>query len=91
MDATQSHRTFFAHLVASAAGAAKNDRLVEAFASTPREKYLGPGPWKIFAGSSLIETPSDDPVFLYQNVVVALAPDRHINNSPSFTAYASLP
>jgi protein-L-isoaspartate(D-aspartate) O-methyltransferase len=80
MDATQSHRTFFAHLVASAAGAAKNDRLVEAFASTPREKYLGPGPWKIFAGSSLIETPSDDPVFLYQNVVVALAPDRHINN-----------
>src|SRR5271169_6162380 len=80
MDSLASHRVFFARLATSAAGAAKNERLFDAFATTPREKYLGPGPWKIFAGGSLIETPSDDPVFLYQDVVVALAPDRHINN-----------
>jgi protein-L-isoaspartate(D-aspartate) O-methyltransferase len=80
MDLLASHRNFFAHLVTSAAGAAKNERLVEAFATTPREKYLGPGPWKVFAGGTLIETPTCDPAFLYQDVVVALAPDRHINN-----------
>jgi protein-L-isoaspartate(D-aspartate) O-methyltransferase len=80
MDPLASHRSFFAQLVTSAAGAAKNERLVEAFATTPREKYLGPGPWKIFAGGSLIDTPTNDPAFLYQDVVVALAPDRRINN-----------
>jgi protein-L-isoaspartate(D-aspartate) O-methyltransferase len=80
MDTPPPHRTFFARLVTSAGGAAKNERLLDAFATTPREKYLGPGPWKIFAGGSLIETPSDDPAFLYQDVVVSLAPDRHINN-----------
>jgi len=80
MDSLQSRRAFFAQLVASAAGAAKNERLLAAFASTPREHYLGPGPWKVFAGGALVETPSDDPSFLYQDVVVSIAPDRHINN-----------
>src|SRR5271155_4156726 len=80
MDPLASHRSFFAQLVTSAAGAAKNERLIEAFATTPREIYVGPGPWKIFAGGSLIDTPTNDPAFLYQDVVVALAPDRHINN-----------
>lgn len=80
MESSQTQRTFFAHLVVSAAGAAKNERLIAAFADTPREKYVGPGPWKIFAGGSLLATPSDDPAFLYQDVVVALASDRRINN-----------
>ena len=80
MNNLSSQRTFFAHLVVSAAGAAKNERLIAAFANTPREKYVGPGPWKIFAGGGLLETPSDDPAFLYQDVVVALAPERRINN-----------
>jgi protein-L-isoaspartate(D-aspartate) O-methyltransferase len=80
MDSLQSRRAFFAQLVASAAGAAKNERLIEALASTLREHYLGPGPWKVFAGGSLVETPSDDPSFLYQDVVVSIAADRHINN-----------
>jgi protein-L-isoaspartate(D-aspartate) O-methyltransferase len=80
VDPVQSHRTFFAQMVASAAGASKNERLIDAFASTPREHYLGPGPWKIFAGGALVETPSNDPVYVYQDVVVSLAPDRHINN-----------
>jgi protein-L-isoaspartate(D-aspartate) O-methyltransferase len=80
MDPLQTHRTFFARLVTSAAGATKNEHLIDAFANTPREKYIGPGPWKIFAGGNLIETPTNDPAFLYQDVVVALAPDRHINN-----------
>ena len=76
----QTQRVFFANLVASAAGAAKNERLISAFSNTPREKYLGPGPWRIFAGGNLLETPSGDPAYLYQDVVVAIAPDRGINN-----------
>jgi protein-L-isoaspartate(D-aspartate) O-methyltransferase len=80
MDPLPSHRIFFARLVASAAGATKNEGLIDAFATTPREKYLGPGPWKIYAGGSLLETPTNDPAFLYQDVVVAIAADRHINN-----------
>jgi protein-L-isoaspartate(D-aspartate) O-methyltransferase len=68
-------------LVAAAAGIPKNDgRLVSAFALTPRERFVGPGPWKVFTAHGYIETPSDDPALLYQDVVVALAPERAINN-----------
>jgi len=77
----EAHRSFFAKLVTAAAGVANKDgRLVAAFAATPRERFVGPGPWKIFTAAGYIETPSDDPAFLYQDVVVALAPDRAINN-----------
>ena len=55
-------------------------RLVEAFGTVAREDFVGPGPWKIFTPSGYIETPTDDPAFLYQDVVVALAPERKINN-----------
>ncbi len=80
VDRLEAHRHFYADFVTTSAGAAKNERLKEAFASTPREFFVGPGPWKVFAGGNYIETPSDDPAFLYQDVVVALAPERRINN-----------
>jgi len=74
-------------LVTTRAGAAKNERLKHAFASTPRERFIGIGPWKVFAGGNYVETPTDDPAFLYQDVVVALAPERRINNGePSLHA-----
>jgi protein-L-isoaspartate(D-aspartate) O-methyltransferase len=77
----ESHRTFFANLVTASAGVPKSDgRLLAAFASTPRERFAGPGPWKIFTAIGYIETPTDDPAFLYQDVTVALAADRRINN-----------
>ena len=80
VDRLEAHRHFYADLVTTSAGAAKNERLKEAFGSTPREFFVGPGPWKVFAGGNYVETPSDDPAFLYQDVVVALAPERRINN-----------
>jgi protein-L-isoaspartate(D-aspartate) O-methyltransferase len=81
MDRLASHRLFFANLITATAGVPKqNQRLQSAFASTPRERFLGPGPWKIFVGGSYIDTPTDDPAFLYQDVVVGIAPDRKINN-----------
>jgi protein-L-isoaspartate(D-aspartate) O-methyltransferase len=81
MERLEAHRVFFANLITSTVGVPKDDRrLVDAFASTPRENFLGPGPWKVFAGGRLVETPSADPCFLYQDVVVNLSPDRGINN-----------
>jgi protein-L-isoaspartate(D-aspartate) O-methyltransferase len=80
MDRLESHRSFFANLVATSAGVPNDGRIAAAFGSTPRESFLGPGPWKIFAGGRLVETPSDDPAFLYQDIVVAIAPERGINN-----------
>jgi protein-L-isoaspartate(D-aspartate) O-methyltransferase len=79
MDRLEAHRNFFASLITASAGAQK-DRLAAAFAATPRERYVGPGPWKVFAGGSYIETPSEDPAFLYQDIVVALSEAARINN-----------
>ncbi len=87
MNRLEAHRHFYAELVITSAGAAKNERLKHAFASTPRERFIGIGPWKVFAGGNYVETPTDDAAFLYQDVVVALAPERRINNGePSLHA-----
>jgi protein-L-isoaspartate(D-aspartate) O-methyltransferase len=60
--------------------------LIEAFARVPREKFLGPGPWKI-AGADLtgggtiyIPTEDDDPRRVYHNVAIGLDPARNLNN-----------
>jgi protein-L-isoaspartate(D-aspartate) O-methyltransferase len=87
MDQLQAHRLFFARLVTASAVPLGIDRLIEAFSSVPREHFLGPGPWKIFAGGRFIETPSADPAFLYQDILVAISPERRINNGePSLHA-----
>jgi protein-L-isoaspartate(D-aspartate) O-methyltransferase len=81
MERMEAHRIFFANLITANAPVSNNyGHLVSAFASTPRENFLGTGPWKIFAGSRYIETPTDDPAFLYQDVTVGIAPERRINN-----------
>jgi protein-L-isoaspartate(D-aspartate) O-methyltransferase len=37
--------------------------------------------------SGFVETPSNDPAFLYQDILIAIAPERHINNGePSLHA-----
>ncbi|MGH6883036.1 protein-L-isoaspartate O-methyltransferase family protein [Hypericibacter sp.] len=67
------------------------ERLNEAFRTIPREKFLGPGPWRIFTGDRYIVTPSDDPALIYQDVVVALAEEQGINNGqPSLHARSLL-
>lgn len=79
-------RRFYARLLASHAGA-RDPRLEEAFAEIPREDFLGPGPWTVIttpwragAGRNTVETPSADPVHIYQNQLVALDRDKGINN-----------
>jgi protein-L-isoaspartate(D-aspartate) O-methyltransferase len=85
----EAHRTFFARLITASIGQPEG-RVTAAFASTPRERFVGPGPWSIFTASGYIETPSDDPVFLYQNIVVALSKESRINNGEPLLHAASL-
>lgn len=68
-------------------GNVQSPALLAAVASVPRERFLGPGPWQILSGTmeSYWPTPSDDPRHLYHNVLVAIDPDRRLNNGePSF-------
>lgn len=80
MSAPATLRSYYARLIAGKAGT-DDARLIEALATVERERFVGPGPWKVncFAGG-YVDTPSDDPVFLYQDVVVALVPERRLNN-----------
>lgn len=70
----------------------RSDALVNAFATVSREHFLGPGPWQIVApvqpGRSTYRTTEDvDPRHLYHNVLVAIDPDRQLNNGePSLLA-----
>lgn len=72
-------RRFFARYVA-AGGGARDPRIEQAFAAVQREPFAGPGPWSIcIPGVGYIETPNDDPAFIYQDTLVALDVGRGIN------------
>ena len=79
-------RAYAKHVLA-AAGVV--DRRIEAaFAAIEREKFLDPGPWQIVRwGRGYVPTPSADPVYLYDDAVVAILPERKLNNGqPSLHA-----
>ena len=85
-------RGFYAELVVRRGGA-EDPRIRDAFACVPREPFAGPGPWLVFGGRSgtrstgYIQTPSDDPAFLYQDTLIALDAARGINiGEPSLHA-----
>lgn len=68
-------------------GATAGSRLIAAFAATPREDFLGPPPWRLLSNPAEGPTLADDPRLLYQDVLVAIAPERGINNGqPSLHA-----
>ena len=59
----------------------------EAFAAVPREAYLTPPPWTIFAPGGLLMNETSNPAELYQDVLVVLDRERGINNGqPSLHA-----
>ena len=79
-------RRFYARFV-TAQGEVVDARIVDAFASIKRERFVGPGPWQIRTSNGYMATETADPIVLYQDSVVALAPDRRINNGqPSLHA-----
>lgn len=71
-----------------------NDSQVEAaFAAVPREAFLPPGPWQVVRWSFIsnsrgyVTTPDADRVFIYDDAIVALLPERNLNNGqPSLHA-----
>ena len=88
MDRMQAHRIFFARLVTANAGIAPGSELEAALATTPREDFVGPPPWKIFTRSGYVESPADDPALLYQDVVVSLGSEGPFNNGqPTLHAF----
>jgi protein-L-isoaspartate(D-aspartate) O-methyltransferase len=76
-------RGFFATMMAVASGST-DPRFERAFNLVRREAFVGPGPWHIGVYQRSVETPSDDPIFLYQNVLVTLDATKGINNGEPF-------
>ncbi len=72
------------------AAAIEQEGIVTAFATVPRESFLGLGPWAIHhVDGRYWQTPNDDPKHVYHNVVVAIDSTRRLNNGqPSWLASA---
>ncbi len=61
--------------------------LFAAFATVPRERFTGPGPWRIMGGNRYWTTEDADPRHVYHNVLIALDEAKGINNGqPSLWA-----
>jgi protein-L-isoaspartate(D-aspartate) O-methyltransferase len=57
-----------------------DERVIDAFATVPRERFAGPGPWRILHfADGYWTTPDDDPRRLYHNVLIALDEERRLN------------
>ncbi|MFC4174328.1 protein-L-isoaspartate O-methyltransferase [Microvirga sp. GCM10011540] len=80
-------RRAYARQMLAVAGIEYDFRLEEAFASVPREHFLGAPPWLMSGFGGYKPLPSGDPVLVYQDVNFALSPSRGVNNgSPSLHA-----
>ncbi len=84
--ALDDYRRFYAEEIEVVAGI-RSRALIQAFASVPREHFLGPGPWKLgsleFGASPTpryVSTPDADPRRIYHNVLVSIDETRHLNN-----------
>ncbi len=81
-------RALFAKQMLACAGVS-DDRLERAFAAVRREDFLGTQAWSVrgFFGQ-WCTLPSNDPAYIYQDLVVALDPARAVNNgSPGLHAW----
>ena len=79
-------RAYAAQVLAEAG--VRSALLERAFVAVPREAFLGRGPWQVLRwGRGYVPTPSADPLYLYANLLVAIRPERKLNNGePSFHA-----
>ncbi len=76
----ESVRRAYAKQLLAAANIA-NEHIEAAFAAVPREQFLGPGPWPALRWAvGYVLTPSADPVYLYADIPIGIAPERHLNN-----------
>lgn len=76
-----SIRAIFARQTLVLANAVGNKRLQHAFATVPRERFLGEDTWQILTPwDGYRNLPENDPALIYQDVVIGLAADHGINN-----------
>ncbi len=87
-DRSEYLHSFYASLVCAAAKV-RDSRIEAAFRAVKREPFVGPGPWLItLGGHAYVQTPNDDPAFIYQNTLVALDSTQGLNiGMPSAHAY----
>jgi protein-L-isoaspartate(D-aspartate) O-methyltransferase len=86
MTSLEAQRRFYARFVTAKAGIA-DLRIVDAFGSIWREQFVGRGPWNIEVGDGYLSTDTDDPIVLYQDILIGLNLQRGINNGqPSLHA-----
>lgn len=79
-------RRAFARQIMAIAGV-QDEAVERAFASVRRENFLGAEPWQLVMWKQQLTLPQNDPVSIYQDVVIALEPERGVNNgSPSLHA-----
>jgi protein-L-isoaspartate(D-aspartate) O-methyltransferase len=66
----------------------RSDRVIAAFATVPRERFLGAPPWQVFDhADGYWEVPGDDPSAACHNVLFAIDAARELNNGhPEFWA-----
>jgi len=90
VDPLQRHRQSYARLLAAKSGVStQHQKVIDAFATVPREEFLGPSPWQMFSGFGYVDSVSD-PALLYQDALVSLKPEAHLNNGQPSLHMASL-
>jgi protein-L-isoaspartate(D-aspartate) O-methyltransferase len=80
MERIEALRRFYARLITGRVGIPEDSELTTAFATTPRERFVSGPPWKIAIRNGYMESPSDDPAYLYQDAVVCLDTEGLRNN-----------
>lgn len=80
-------RRAFATQMLEKEGITNDPPLWNAFATVPRERFLGAPPWKMARWDGYLDISADDPSVLYQDALFALQHERQVNNgSPSLHA-----
>lgn len=91
MDDLATIRGWFAEDLRLRTPILRNMAVADAFAAVPRERFLGPGPWRLMPDrrpDQTFTTPDDAPHWLYHDVLVSIDPERRLNNGvPSFWAH----
>jgi protein-L-isoaspartate(D-aspartate) O-methyltransferase len=85
-DPIESARRFYAEELCRLNGIS-SPAILAAFASVPREHFVGPGPWMIQSSGTSCFTQDADPTHVYRDTLIVLDESKHLNNGqPSLWA-----
>jgi protein-L-isoaspartate(D-aspartate) O-methyltransferase len=92
LDLLEVTRRAYAHRIAALAqldsGSEIGRAITDAFETIPREKFVGPPPWKMISPEGQFAGITEDPAEIYRDVLIALKAGRGLNNGqPSLHAF----